>query len=138
PVLVELVELGERIESGEEGSERAEDEDSPGRERNSAERPAGVRGERAEPGGVDGEVETRDRLPPERRNGIEQRHPEAERVDDREFRREPGDGDDLPDDHRDQAEGKEVSRGRRRRVEVTDVPLVAVEGRVDRERPSVQ
>src|SRR6266540_5889522 len=108
-----------------------------GIERTPGRRPRGVRRECTESPHVDDPIHTRDRLEAKRRNGIQDRQDETDRVRDPEPQREEK-GQRLATEEQHQAEMQQVAWQRGRRVQIADVALVLVEHAIDRERAAVE
>src|SRR5579859_2113799 len=136
-VLIELIQLSEWIEPREQRTESEQHQAMARVERATRRRPGGVRRERTEPPHVDDPIHTRYRFEAKRRNGIQDREHETDRVRDTESggkrKREQ-----LAGDEQRVAVVQQIARERRRRIQVSDVAFVLIEHAVDRERAAVQ
>src|SRR6266581_2967717 len=136
-VLLELIQLGERIEPREERAESEQHQRVPGVERPAGRRPGRERGKRPEAPHVDEPVHAGHGLEAERRHRVEQRQREAEGVIEAERGRQREREELAPREQR-HAEREQVARQRRWRDQVSDVALVLVEHGVDGQRPTVE
>src|SRR5690242_4032079 len=123
PVLIELIQLRQRIEPGKQGAECKQDQSVTQVERTAGGGPGRVRRERAEPPHVDDPIHTGDRFETKWRHRVEDREDKTDRVRDLktggEQQRER-----LAADEQDETEMEEVARQGGWRVQVPDVTLV--------------
>src|SRR2546430_9266766 len=108
-----------------------------GVERSPGRRPRRIGRERTESPHVDHPIDARNGFEAKRRNGIEDRQCEADRVRNlkagRKRQRQK-----LAGDQQRETDVQQVSRQRWRRVQVADIALVPIENTVDREGPAIQ
>src|SRR3989442_5244537 len=118
--------VSERIEPGEQGAEAEQDEGMARIEGTAGGSPRGKRRNGPEAPHVDHPVDSRHRLEAERRYRVENRQDETDSVRDPKRGRERK-GEHLTAGEQRTAEREQVSRQRRRRIQVSDVALVPVE-----------